>query len=177
MFFNLDFCSYLLEATAPIYLIVLFKILKQLKVIAKSISWSPSQLQNSQNNADQVSSWRHYIADTIGYIPVQMSQLRLQAAMTHMQRNYKLTALAFGINIVWSGTALHIHLYLPRTGVETQRDTHTVNCTGIPTAQIITWLLHLLEGVIHLDLHNSSFSTKPHSIIILLLIQCRDHSY
>lgn len=96
-----------------------------------------------------------------------MSQLRLQAAMTHMQRNYKHTALAFGINIVWSGTALHIHLYLPRTGVETQRDTHTVNCTGIPTAQIITWLLHLLEGVIHLDLHNSSFSTKPHSIIIL----------
>ena len=70
MFSNLDFCSYLLEATAPNCLIVLCKILKQLKVIAKSISWSPSQLQNSQNNADQVSSWRHSIADTIGYIPV-----------------------------------------------------------------------------------------------------------
>lgn len=70
MLFNLDFCSYLLEATAPIYLIVLCKILKQLQVIAKRIYWSPSQLQNSQNNADQVSSWRHYIADTIGYIPV-----------------------------------------------------------------------------------------------------------
>ena len=52
---------------------------------------------------------------------------RATKLLTHCARNK--------YYLIWNSVA-YIHLYLPGTGAETQRDTHTVNCMGIPPAQL-----------------------------------------